>query len=70
MAVDRTGRILKKGDWVYDINGVYEVEETDAGAGKLAYLKEVYFNDDIDQTWYYAGERILTTKEVQKLGMF
>lgn len=70
MAFDRTGRILKKGDWVYDVNGVYEVMEVDAGAGCLTYLKEVMFNDDTDETFRYGDERILTRKEVEKLGMF
>ena len=70
MAFDRTGRILKKGDWVHDIDGVYEVVEVDAGAGNLTYLKEVFFNDDIEQTFRYGEERILTRKEVEKLGMF
>lgn len=67
MAISKTGREVRKGDWLYDNGGVYEVMDVDAGAGNLTSLKEIIFEDD---RYTLGDERWLTRGEVAKMDVF
>lgn len=61
----KDGREVRKGDWLSDSTGLYEVMGVEEGAGKLTCLREVFFEGDK----YFLGsdERWLTSQEVSKM---
>ena len=62
----KDGREVRKGDWLTDTTGLYEVMEVEAGAGKLTCLREVFF-DDNDEYFLDSNERWLTSQEIRQM---
>lgn len=54
--------IIKKGDWVSDTTGIYEIKDI---LKTIVIEKEILFETDTDK-WFYGNERILLHKEVGK----
>ena len=69
MTISKTGREVRKGDWLYDHGGVYEVIEVDMGVGNLTHIKEVIFEDHTTK-YDLADDRWLTRKEVARMEIF
>jgi hypothetical protein len=58
---------VKKGDWLQDVNGIYEVMATNVGAGNLTELNEIIFWDDEFFPYYYGDKRYLTDLEISHM---
>ena len=58
---------LKKGDWLQDVNGIYEVMATNVGAGNFTEVQEVIFEDDSDDYKLGVGVRYLTDLEISHM---
>ena len=68
MLKDRHGKEVKKGDWLQDVNGIYEVVATNVGAGNFTELAEVLFMDDSDDYIInYFDKRWLTDLEISHM---
>ena len=55
---------VKTGDWLRDVNGIYEVIATNVGAGNFTELQEVIFEDDSDDYRLGVDVRYLTDLEI------
>lgn len=66
MLKDKHGKEVKVGDWLQDVDGMYEVIATEVGAANFTKLKEVIFDDNDD---YKLGldERYLTDLEIRHM---
>lgn len=68
MLKDKHGKEVKVGDWLQDVNGIYEVIATDVGAGNFTLLKEVIFwGGDTDDYKLGVYERYLTDLEISHM---
>lgn len=65
--LDRHGNEVKKGDWLIDTNGIWEVMEVDVGESRLTRVLEVIHWDDEFFPYYYGDERWLTRYEIRHM---
>jgi hypothetical protein len=58
---------VKVGDWLRDVNGIYEVIGTEVGAGNFTQVQEVIFSDKPDEYWLDNDVRYLTDLEISHM---
>lgn len=62
---DKTGKEVNVGNWLLDTDGIFEVTDVDAGAGHLAFVREVFFEDANCDEYTLGPEFMLTRNEVK-----